>query len=99
MQVANNIVEIRGGFIEGPPMTRAGQRTMTMPASVMADPEVHLIEHAGPVHVFSGPGGGAMRPGVVEQAAWRPAVLRAGLSPLRSTTASTRGSPCWPRPG
>jgi integrase len=83
LRVANSIVEVDGHLIEGPPKTAAGRRTMTMPTSVMAELADHLDRFAGDSYVFVGSNDGPLRPSWWRSATWRPAVIRAGLLPLR----------------
>jgi integrase len=83
VRVANNLVWVRGQPIEGPPKTASGRRTMTMPASVMAELAEHLDGHADPTHVFTAAEGGLLRPEDWRKHVWAPAVRQADLAPLR----------------
>jgi len=83
LRVANNLVRVGGGIIEGPPKTSSGRRTMTMPASIMGEIDEHLARCAGPTDVFCSPQGGLLRPDTWRNLVWRPTVRKAGLGPLR----------------
>jgi integrase len=83
LRVANNLVELRGQLIEGPPKTEAGRRSMSLPASIRADLAVHLDRFAGEVYVFPAPDGGPLHPSLWRSTCWYPAVRSAGLRPLR----------------
>jgi integrase len=52
VRVTNNVVEVAGQLHEGPPKTRAGRRTMTLPAVAMEANEVHLDRFAGIDYLF-----------------------------------------------
>jgi len=83
LRVANNLVEVGSRLHEGPPKTRAGRRSMTLPASVVADLRIHVAKFGGGSYVFTTPSG---RPWHAEDwrvRVWRPAVERAGLAPLQ----------------
>jgi integrase len=45
LRVANNLVEVAGRRYEGPPKTKAGRRSMTLPASVVADLRLHVARY------------------------------------------------------
>jgi integrase len=83
LRVANGVVEVDGHLIEGPPKTASGRRTMTMPASVMAELADHLDRFAGDRYVFAGLNDGPLRPSWWRSTIWHRAVVRAGLFPLR----------------
>jgi integrase len=83
IRVANNVVQVRYRPVEGPPKTKAGRRSMTLPASVVAELAVHLDCQPGRNYVF-GPNGD--RPLLASEwrlHVWRKAVAAAGLKPLR----------------
>jgi integrase len=83
LRVANNVVEVGGRLHEGPPKTAAGRRTMTMPASVMAELDTHLSRFSGHPYMFPWDDGGPLRAEEWRRRFWRPAVATAGLAPLR----------------
>ncbi|MGH9068994.1 MAG: tyrosine-type recombinase/integrase [Acidimicrobiales bacterium] len=83
LRVANSVVQVGHRIVEGPPKTSAGRRTMTLPSSAVADLAFHLACFAGSVYVFPGPSGERLHPEDWRARFWRPAVSRAGLSPLR----------------
>jgi integrase len=83
IRVENNAVQVLGRPLEGPPKTKAGRRSMTLPPSVIDDLGAHLDRQAGSKYVF-GPSG--ERPLLADDwriRYWRRAVLAAELSPLR----------------
>lgn len=84
IRVVNNVVELSAHLHEGPPKTRAGRRTMTIPASVMSELVVHLGRHAGRRYVFVDPNRGEpLRAEAWRRKVWDPAIATAGLAPLR----------------
>jgi len=86
VRVAEQAVEVRGHMHFGPPKTRAGRRTVPLPRQVTAELVEHLARYSEPEDdglVFPGPGGGPLRAGSWRQRFWRPAVVEAGLAPLR----------------
>jgi integrase len=86
VEVVEVLGEVRGRLVEGPPKTRAGRRTVTLPAGVAAELAAHLAEHVGAApdaRVFTAPEGGPLRLAAFRSRTWRPAVERAGLAPLR----------------
>jgi integrase len=58
-------VQLRdGSMVQGPPKSRAGVRTVSLPAAVVARLVEHLAQHVGPERdalVFTGPQGKALR--------------------------------------
>ena len=83
IRIENNAVQVLGRPIEGPPKTKAGRRSMTLPSSVFDDLRDHLELQPGSKYVF-GPSG--ERPLLADDwrtRPWRRAVLAAGLNPLR----------------
>jgi integrase len=83
VQIANNIVEVGHQLHEGPPKTRAGRRTMSLPNVVMTAVEDHLDCFAGESYVFPWDDGGPLRAEEWRRTIWRPAVASTGLAPLR----------------
>jgi len=86
VRVAEQAVEVRGHMYFGPPKTKAGRRTISLPGQVVAELVEHMARYseAGPDGlVFPGPRGGALRASLWRQRFWRPAVTAAGLAPLR----------------
>lgn len=86
VDVAEIAVEVAGVLSYGPPKTRAGRRSITLPRSILAELADHLDRHtaAGPdAVVFPAPAGGTLRAGQFRQRTWAPAVRAAELSPLR----------------
>src|SRR5487761_510050 len=83
IRIENNAVQVLGRPIEGPPKTKTGRRSMTLPSSIIDDLGTHLDRQPGCKYVF-GPSG--ERPLLADDwrvRPWRRAVLAAGLSPLR----------------
>jgi integrase len=83
IDVAEITVEVAGQLHTGAPKTRAGRRTISLPRSVAEELGQHLGAWAGPDLVFTGPQGGPLRVPAWRRRFWRPAVIEAGLHPLR----------------
>jgi integrase len=83
LRVANNLVEVAGRRYEGPPKTKAGRRSMTLPPSVVADLRLHVVRYVNSSHVFSTATGGTWSAEDWRCRVWRPAVNKTGLAPLR----------------
>jgi len=86
VRVVENAVEVRGEIVWGAPKTRAGRRTVPMPAGVQATLEEHLgtfVNSEAEALVFARAGGGVLRAGQWRARHWHPAVQAAGLEPLR----------------
>jgi integrase len=83
LRVANNLVEVAGRQYEGPPKTKAGRRSMTLPASVVADLRLHVARFGNSSYVFSTASGNNWSAEDWRSRVWRPAVRRAHLDPLR----------------
>ena len=70
------------GWVTGAPKSRAGRRTLTIPAAVVPDVRAHLMTYAqsGPQGlVFVGPRGGQLRSSTFMERVFGPAAERAGL--------------------
>jgi integrase len=83
IRIANDAVHVLGRTIEGSLKTKAGRRSMTLPASVIEDLAAPLDCQPGATYVF-GPSG--ERPLFADDwraRPWRRAVLEAELCPLR----------------
>jgi len=83
LRIENNAVQVLGRMVEGPPKTKAGRRTMTLPSSVLDELGHHLVRQPGTTYVF-GPSG--ERPLLADDWRtrwWGRAVWAAGLHPLR----------------
>lgn len=83
LRVANNVVQVGSLLHEGPPKTASGRRTMSMPATVMAELGSHLSRFAGQNYVFPWLDGGPIRADEWRRRFWVPAVTAAGVAPLR----------------
>lgn len=76
--------ETGGHLTYGPPKTRASRRNVSLPQSVVTELGRHLHEVADPnAFAFPAPQGGGLRVNSWRRRFWRPAVDRAGLTPLR----------------
>ena len=83
IDVAEITVEVAGQLQTGPPKAGAGRRRISLPRSVADELGHHLGAWAGPDLVFTGPQGGPLRVPAWRRRFWGPAVLEAGLQPLR----------------
>jgi integrase len=84
--VAEQVAEVNGRFIPGPPKTEAGLRTVTLPAAAAVALAEHLTEFAEPGPdglVFPAPEGGYLRRSNFSRRSWRPATRAAGVEGLR----------------
>lgn len=83
ISVAETLVEVSGHHHFGPPKTRAGQRSVPLPRTVV-DQLTEQVAGLEPGElVFSAPEGGPVRASLFRRRVWAPAVERAGLAPLR----------------
>jgi integrase len=83
IRVANNVVEVAGKLHEGPPKTAAGRRAMRLPPSLVDELAEHLDRFSGATYVFATPDGEVLHAEDWRTLYWRPAVERAGFTPLR----------------
>jgi len=81
--VAEILVESEGRLFSGPPKTRAGRRTVSIPGPVADALGSHLGRWSAEELVFTNPEGGPLRAAGWRTRYWRPAVKAAGLEPLR----------------
>jgi integrase len=84
--VAEQVAEVNGQLIPGPPKTEAGRRTVTLPAVAAAALAEHLAEFAEPGPeglVFPAPEGGYLRRSNFRRRSWLPAIRAAGVEGLR----------------
>jgi integrase len=84
--VAEQVAEVNGHLIPGPPKTEAGRRTVTLPAVAAAALAEHLAEFAEPGAdglVFPAPEGGYLRRSNFRRRWWLPATRAAGVEGLR----------------
>jgi len=83
IEVFEIVVEVRGHHYFGPPKTRAGRRSVPIPA-FLAD---ELALTAGALDpgalVFPAPEGGPLRASSWRRRVWQPAIQSAGVAPLR----------------
>lgn len=82
VDVLRTTTEVRGQLFEGPPKTRAGRRSVPIPAPVIE----LLIEHCAGMApdelVFTAPAGGQLRAGLFRRRFFVPATVKAGLGEL-----------------
>ena len=83
IHVAEIVTEVQGHLVWGQPKTRAGRRTIPVPAPIMDELTAHLGRYGAEELVFTGPEGGALRVNAWRRRFWNPAVAAAGLAPLR----------------
>jgi integrase len=89
IEVVDIAVEVKdnggGRLRHGPPKTKAGRRSITLPQFVVQMLNEHLASYteADPqAFVFTGPEGGPLRVSLWRQRQWRDAVTAADLTPL-----------------
>jgi len=86
VSVAEQVAEVNGRLIPGPPKTEAGRRTVTLPALAAVALAEHLGEFAepGPGGLgVPGPEGGYLRRSNFRRRWWLPATRAAGVEGLR----------------
>jgi integrase len=86
VSVAEQVAEVTGKHLPGPPKTEAGRRTVTLPAVAAAALAEHLAEFAEPGPdglVFPAPEGGYLRRSNFSRRWWQPATRAAGVEGLR----------------
>jgi integrase len=84
--VAEQVAEVNGRLIPGPPKTEAGRRTVTLPAVAAVALAEHLAEFAEPGPdglVFPAPEGGYLRRSNFRRRWWLRATRAAGVEGLR----------------
>jgi integrase len=84
--VAEQVAEVNGRLIPGPPKTEAGRRTVTLPAVAAVALAEHLANFAEPGPeglVFPAPQGGYLRRSNFRRRWWVPATRAAGVEGLR----------------
>lgn len=74
------------GFVLGPPKSKAGRRTVSIPAAIVPDLRDHLARYVGPApnaHVFTGPKGAVIARGNFNKlVGWEDAVAAIGVPGL-----------------
>lgn len=86
IEVRHTVVEVRGTLTRNEPKTRAGRRTIPVPASIMSELSSHIVQFCekGPYEpVFPGDRGGVLRAAAFRSRFFQPAVEKAGVAPLR----------------
>ena len=84
--VAEQVAEVNGQLIPGPPKTEAGRRTVTLPAVAAVALAEHLASFAEPGPeglVFPAPQGGYLRRSNFRRRWWVPATRAVGVEGLR----------------
>jgi integrase len=84
--VAEQVAEVNGKLMAGPPKTEAGRRTVTLPAAAAVALAEHLAHFAEPGPdglVFPAPEGGYLRRSNFNRRVWQPATRAAGVEELR----------------
>lgn len=88
-----------GGQVQyGPPKTRAGQRTLPVARTIMADVADHLAEHVGPdpdALVLANRDGGPVLRQNFTRRVWRPALGAAGLPGTLTPHSMRHGYASW----
>lgn len=89
VEIAEVCVEVKGELTWGPPKTRAGRRSMTLPKSVSRELSDHLIQWPNETWVFTSPGpkgslhkGGPLRVNAWRRRVWVPTCLSVGLGEM-----------------
>ncbi|HUP68496.1 MAG TPA: tyrosine-type recombinase/integrase [Acidimicrobiales bacterium] len=83
VEVAEILTDVGGHLHWGQPKTRAGRRSVSVPAEIMDELTAHMERYSGQELVFTGPDGAPLRVTNWRRRHWNPAVAAAGLSPLR----------------
>jgi integrase len=84
--VAEQVAEVNGRLLPGPPKTEAGRRAVTLPALAAVALAEHLAQFAEPGPdglVFPAPEGGYLRRSNFRRRCWLPATTAAGVEGLR----------------
>jgi integrase len=82
LRAANNFVEVAGQLHEGPPKTKAGRRTMTLPPSVVNDIRLHVVRNGASPYLFTARNGTLLHSETWRSCTWGPAVAATGVDPL-----------------
>ena len=86
LDVVEVLGEVGGQVYTGPPKTRAGRRSVSLPRSIAAELAEHMSIYTpagADALVFGGAHGGPLRRNAFRRRVWQPAVAAAGLDPLR----------------
>jgi integrase len=84
--VAEQLVEVNGVFLVGPPKSAAGRRTVSLPAAVvdvLAEHLAHYTANSPEAFVFLSNQGGHLRRSNFNRRVWQPATRAAGVEGLR----------------
>jgi integrase len=85
LAVTESVGEAAGRLFTKGPKTAAARRTIPLPAPIVIMLRKHIEHYCGwdaNDHLFTAPGGGALRPNHFRARVWRPACRRAGLDGL-----------------
>ena len=83
LDVVEIVVEVRGHHYVGPPKTRAGRRSVPIPAFLADELGSWTAGMAPDALVFAAPEGRPLRASAFRRRVWQQAVEAAGLAPLR----------------
>lgn len=83
VDVVETLVEVNGHHHFGPTKTRQGRRTVPLPRSVLAELDQHVVGLDPDDLVFTAPEGAPLRRSLFQRRFWTPAVVAAGVAPLR----------------
>ena len=90
IEVAEILTEVRGRHHTGPPKTRAGHRSVPVPAFVASAVEEHLSMYGTAEHVFTAPEGGPLRASLFRRRFWQPACVETGVGRFTTEEKLTR---------
>ena len=84
IEIVEGLTDLAGAITFGPPKTKAAIRSLTVPRFVSHELASLGGEDVGTKQlVFQSPEGHTVRPGLFRRRFWNPAVMSAGLAPLR----------------
>jgi integrase len=84
LTVSGTLSEVRGEVLFGPPKTKRSARTLAISRSLAQEIGQHIGRYASPEGwIFPSPRGQALRWNHFRRRVWLPAVMAAGMAPLR----------------
>jgi integrase len=83
IDVVENVADVSGVHYYGTPKTRAGRRSVPIPAALAGELTAWMGARAANDLVFPAPEGGTLRPSLFNRRTWQPAIHKAGVVPLR----------------
>lgn len=92
IDVVRTATEVRGTIFEGPPKTRAGRRSVPIPAPVIDLLAGHCADSGPDDLVFTAPGGGHLRANAFRRRFFIPAAVAAGLGAIERREGADRAS-------